>query len=520
MTASWTFDYRACTIEPLAHQKVGIEAIVRNPFFFLTDEMGAMKTAQAICAGLFLHVAQQITRVIVVCPSAVRSVWYDPVLGELKKHLWPEVSVEVVEYHRQIRRWSSGPPAMGPKPPLRFIITNYEFVRSEDRLPDLLKACTPQTLLILDESTSVKNAASKQFKACLAMRKKCGRVLLMTGTPIANNPLDLFAQGNLLSPSILECPYITYFKAYYAIEEPVIMRSGKAILNNRGRQVKKITGWQRQDELQQRFAPYVLRRLKSECLDLPPKLDPVTLVAALTPRTWAPYKSMRDDMVVALSSGDYSIAQQAITKLIRLAQITSGFIGGIEDLGFDDDEQRISVPLQEIGREKLDVLLEWLDLRLEENPSFKVLIGARFRFEVTRTIAALKERYPDMDLGEICGGQTRESRQRGVTLLDPRTAPKGPVAVVMTNAGSMGLNLTAASTFIRLSRDFSLYQSMQADDRIHRPGQTQAVSYYDIMAEGPKGQSTIDKVILQAIREKREIADMTAGAWVTALSKE
>jgi hypothetical protein len=176
--------------------------------------------------------------------------------------------------------------------------------------------------------------------------------------------------------------------------------------------------------------------------------------------------------------------------------------------------------VREIGRAKLDVFLAWLDTRLDENPSFKLVVGCRFRSELHRTAQEIAKLWPEVAVGKIYGSQPAAERTAAVRLLDPRTAPEGPAVVLMTSAGNLGINLTAAHTFIRLSRDFSLFQSLQADDRLHRIGQTEAVSYYDILAEGPMGQPTIDKIILQAVREKHDVAEWTASAWVRALTQD
>src|SRR5678816_1878583 len=97
-----TITYRSNT-EPYAHQLIGISKLTEMRYFALFDEMGAGKTKQVIDAAQILFEHNIIDRVIVVAPVAVRSVWYDPELGELKKHLWPDVPVWVTEYHARRR---------------------------------------------------------------------------------------------------------------------------------------------------------------------------------------------------------------------------------------------------------------------------------------------------------------------------------------------------------------------------------------------------------------------------------
>lgn len=81
----------------------------------------------------------------------------------------------------------------------------------------------------------------------------------------------------------------------------------------------------------------------------------------------------------------------------------------------------------------------------------------------------------------------------------------------------MGLNLTAAHTVVYLSNDYSLKTRLQSEDRVHRPGQRNVVSYFDVIAVGPNGQRTIDAAIVKALRDKNDLASWTTGAWVAAL---
>lgn len=522
-------DYSRCLRSPYNHQKVGIESLYKwndpdvgrvfGGCFALFDDMGAGKTFQVIISALSLFLDNYIDRVIVVAPAAVRSVWYDPDFGEIRKHSFPDVPKLVHEYHSKERMW--GDAKKGVKF-LHWIITNYEFVRAAPRLEELISYCDKRTLLVLDESSAVKSHRALQTKACIKLRAKCGRVVLLNGTPIANNPGDLYAQAKIMDPRILDCKDYFKFRARYAIMG--------------GYMQKQITGWRDLEDLQRRLKPYILRRLKEDCLDLPEKLDPVIHTVALTPASWKIYKAMRDDMVSWLNDSTVSTASQAIVKAMRLAQITSGFLGGIEELSLEEDfgaeNDSIGKPAedQEIGREKMDHFLDWLKDRLYDDPGFKVLVWCRFRSEIKRLYAEL-QKIPGLNTGLIWGGQKRGSysetekpaagsREEALRLLSPETAPKGPVVVLGTPAtGSMGLNLTAAHTVVYLSNDHSLKTRLQSEDRVHRPGQVHAVSYFDYVATGPEGQKTIDHLIIKSLQSKEALANWTISAWISALSE-
>lgn len=531
-----TLDFSLCQFSPFKHQREGVVKLVEESIVGLFDEMGAGKTKQVIDAAQFLFQMGVINQVIIICPAAVRSVWYHPEFGELKKHLWDNVSSIVYEYHASTKNWIHGKSLER----LQWVITNYDYVRDEDRRDYLMSISGPHTWIVLDESSYVKNHKADQTKSCLAIRRKCSRVTLLNGTPIANSPMDMYSQGQIMDPSILECGRGGYytFRNRYAITG--------------GFKNKQIVGFRNLDDLQRRFAPYVLRRLKKDCLDLPPKLDPITLFVPLSKESWKVYRDMRDEMVAWLDQQTVAVSAQAAVKAMRLAQITSGFIGGLE--GMPELEQMLmeeppdfipidgSVPeriwpegpiiqnekFRPVGREKLDFFLTWLDDRLAENPKFKLLVWCRFRPELDRLFQDLtttrvrgKLRYPTLTTAKLHGGQPKAEREIALRLLDPRTAPDGPALLAGTpSTGRMGFSLTAADTVVYLSNDYSLFTRLQSEDRVHRPGQTRPVSYFDIVATGPDGQRTIDHKVIQALHSKESMATFTTEAWRRILTEE
>jgi hypothetical protein len=249
------------------------------------------------------------------------------------------------------------------------------------------------------------------------------------------------------------------------------------------------------------------------------------------------YKEMRDELVVWLTQASVSQAPQAMTKIIRLAQMTSGFLGGVEAMEVEDhlvEAPKVVHAVQDISREKLDATLDWLDQRWHETPDLKVIIRSRFRPEMLRLERELRALYPHDDMclhepctcgalpvGMIIGGQKRQDREYALRLLDPRTMPAGRAVVIMSiGAGSLGLNLTGSHTMFSMSTDFSLKNRLQGDARIHRPGQTEPVWYGDLIATGPAGQKTVDHAVLAALATKNDLVNLTTSAWIEALTEE
>jgi len=549
---------------PPPHVRYGVEQIIANPYFLLADDMGGMKTAQTIISTQFLHEMDVIDRVIVVAPAAIRpKVWYDEDLGQLREQVWNDKRNTVSEYHQKVRAWSHGPKEARE---LRWIVTNYEFIRRESNLIELLRYCGPKTMLVLDESSAVRTWDSAQTEAIMRLRwrdnakgrpiwgvERCGRVLLLNGTPVAETPMDMFAQCNIMHPSILNCRYVTHFKGRYALQEAVLGYGGRPILSPHGKPVMKIASWTNLPDLQQRVAPYILRR-EAKDFGVDFALPPVGMDVALTNNTWKIYKEMRDNMVAWLTSG-VATAATAATKSMRLAQITSGFLGGIEDSGIDDLHEQVDdmaqlalsmgvefapgkldvlsnrppSEVQEVGREKLDFALEWHEGLLKRYPELKLVTWCRFVPELKRYLKEVVDKFPNMSVGAACGqkvldmveGSQKAEREYALRLLHPKTAPNGAVTVGATQGtGAMGLNFTACRTVLDMSYDFSPWKKKQGDSRFNRPGQTGPVSFFYLVATGPKGQKTIDHHIMLTRLGKANVNDLTVAGWVKMLTEE
>ena len=584
---------------PPPHVREGVKLVMAKPAFMIQDEMGGMKSAQTIIAAQFLWLDGVLDRVLVVSPASVRDVWYDQDVGQIALHSF--VPSRIVEVHTAMRSWDyadfnegSGRDlqarhdsilrsmggnglASGKAPAprrLEWLITNYEWLRTNHAMVG--PYCNARTLLVLDESAAVKNYKAEQAKACALLRSKCGRVLLLNGTPIANSPEDMFSQGNIMDKRILECRYVTEFRARYSVQTPVLTAGGRPLqVTTRGGkkiEVTKASAWVNLDDLQRRFAPYVVRRLTKDCLDLPGVLPPVALTVQLTPGSWRIYKEMRDELVALLESGNAAVTQHAATKVMRLAQITSGFVGGVTDAygdggfldfsadpdQFEDDEFLSSIswrgdgmvaqgsalpeePLdpvaapaqtQEIGREKLEATLDRIEDYYAEDPSLKILVWVRFIPELRRFLREAAKRFPAALIGSIAGesclegisefgGSVKTERKWSIGLLHPASAPKGPAIIGGTyGTGALGLNFTACHTVINMSYDYSYFKAVQSAARVARPGQTNVIRTTDVVATGPKGQQTIDHVVLKARLGKANLAEMTTAAWVKALKEE
>jgi hypothetical protein len=542
-------------LPPYAHQTEGIRRLIERVepeigrvlpgCFSLFDEPGAGKSKQVVDAALTLFHRGDIDTVIVVAPAYLRRlVWYHPELGELVKHLWNDSEALVSEYHgKDGKAWT-----WGDDPVLRWYITNYEYIRNADHLAGIMRYSGPKTLLVLDESSAIQTWNAQQTRAIIQLRKRCGWVWLLNGTP--GDAGALFSQAYAMDPRILGCSTWFHFRARYAIIAEGHLAGGA--------KYKYILGWRHQhrpssngnmpccelspdhrihaagpnvEEIQAKMAPYVLRRLKADCMDLPPKLPPTTLEAVLTKETWKVYKEIQEDFITWLDANAHATAAQAGVRAMRLSQVTAGFLGGVQSEkpchcvdGIPDPEcmdcdgggiAYADEPPRRIGTEKIDLLSKWL---LDQgDPRIKLIVWCRFRFELRCYYEVLENR--GYAIGQILGGQRKDEREEAVRLLDPRFTPPAPVIVLgIPSAGGLGLSMVAAHQMIYASPYPSARIRTQSEDRIHRPGQIYPVWYGDFAATGPKGEPTVDHVMIAAQRQRLNVAEWTASAWRKRLS--
>ena len=492
-------DYALTRSAPFPHQIIDTRSVLEKPAYVLGLEMGLGKSRIVIDAACHLSREKKIDAVLVVCPAPARSVWLDPdpVLGEFVKWAWESVPYDLREYHAK-------KPLPSASSKLQVVVTNPEFVRRDERLKPLLAwVASRRVMLIVDESWQYQNPRSQQTKALVKLGRAARRVYLLNGTLGAYE--HVYSQLQILPVNIFDCRNFFSWRARYCVLG--------------GFQNKKIVSYQNTDDFDRRTAPYVVRRLTRDCLDLPP-VSRTQIDARLTPETWAHYTAMRDELVTWLSQNEVCTAEQAGVRVMRLAQITAGFLGGVRATELQLLTDEIALPqdsLREIGREKLDALTEWLQSHWAED---KALIFTRFRADVERTASSLLEVYPSVKVSVIYGSQKPAEREAAKRLLAPGGDPAPAIVVGNAASGGAGLNFAASNLCVFLANDFSLKTRLQAEGRVDRPGQTRPVTYVDVIASGPNGEPTIDRTIVAALRRKQNLSDLTARAWRDLLQQE
>jgi SNF2 family DNA or RNA helicase len=491
-------DWSRCKYPPFDHQIAGVVSLIKCPTFGLLDEMGAGKTKQIIDTACFLYEDKKIDVVVIVCPAQVKDVWIHPKFSQIIEHAF--VPGRINEFTSSTDSLSSSDKG------LIWVVTSVELLRNMTHVKSLVKLLKGRKFwCVVDESSTISNPRASQTKGCMVLGRAATRRTILNGTPIGNSPLNLYSQFEFLDPMILG------FRNYYTFRNRHAKMGG--YMN------KQVVGFYDLEDIQKKIKPFVLRRLKRDCMDLPPRIDLPVREVKLSAATWAKYVQMREEFVAYLGDFDtVSTVTTAPVKALRLAQMCSGFLGGVLDSESESDET-LTV---EISRELTDNFLANLEYRLSIDPNYKLIVWCRFRPEIARLKKMVTEMFPDMTVKVLQGGMNRKDRDEARGLFHPDAPdPPGPALLIgQPQAGRFGLNFTKCSNVDRLSTDYSYLTWSQSNDRVDRPGQKFTMSFQDYLVVGPKGERTVSGIIHKALRTHAEVASWTCSKWVEEIMKE
>lgn len=483
-------DWSRCKLPPFEHQVEGVYSLLRHEYFGLLDEMGSGKTKQIIDTACFLYEAKEIDAVLIVCPAQVKDVWAHVQYSQIIEHSWVRGIIhEFTSRSTKLPDQSKG---------LLWVVVSVELLRQNSHVGTLASLLRGRKFwMVVDESSTISNHKAEQTKGALALGPRACRRSILNGTPIGNSILNLYSQFAFLDPRILG------FKNFYAF------RNHHATMG--GYMNRQVTAYHNIEELQNKIKPYVLRRTK-DLLNIPPKIPAPLIEVRLSKSSWEKYISMREDFVAYLnSSDDMSVVTTAPVKSLRLSQICSGFLGGLEDIDGDGPTRTV-----EIGSELTDAFLDGFEWRLNTNENFKLIVWCRFRPEIARLERRVRERFPSVRVQVLQGGLSKSARNDAVTFFHPDAPdPKGPALLIgQPQAGRFGLNFTKCSNVDYLSNDHSLLNRKQSEDRVHRPGQKFQCLIQDYVVVGPNRERTVSGMILKSLRNNDEMAKWTCAKWV------
>jgi SNF2 family DNA or RNA helicase len=284
----------------------------------------------------------------------------------------------------------------------------------------------------------------------------------LTGSPMPHSPLDAYAQYRFLDPTIFGTSF-TRFRSRYAIMG--------------GFQGHEIKGYQHEDELNEKFYS-IAYRVGREAIELPEAIHE-TRTCVLEPSALKIYKELEHDCFTALREDTTITPANALTKLLRLQQVTSGVVK-------DDDGV-----LQEVSKAKGELLADIMEDLPTHEP---VVVFARFQADLDTIRRVCEEQ--GRKYGELSG------RARDGLTSDSTMSPDIDVIGVQIQSGGVGIDLTRAAYCIYLSLGYSLGDYEQSLARCHRPGQTRTTFFYHLITEG-----TVDEKVYKALDERRDVVE-------------
>jgi SNF2 family DNA or RNA helicase len=345
--------------------------------------------------------------------------------------------------------------------PESVFLLNYEYLSP---LRDALLRRRFRTL-VFDESTMVKNPRAKRTRAATKLADHAEHVYILTGTCMANAPLDVFCQFRLLGKDVLDDNYYRF-------------RDTFAIINHY-RGFPEVIGYRDLDVIQDRLADFSFVRLKSECLDLPPKTFEERRVDLLSEQRKL-YDQVKEELLSEFEESPFS-TPLAITKMLRLSQIIGGH------LTTDDGETKTFPSAKE--QELVHIV--------EEAQPQKVVVWCRFRHEIRRVNTLLQQYHPVVLHGDV------SVKDRGKRIESFQENDKTRVLISQIQVGKFGLTLTAGTIAVYYSKTYSLEDYLQSQDRIHRIGQQLPVTIINLNATG-----TLDVTLQTALQKKQEFSSL------------
>lgn len=506
-----SFPYKT---QPRDHQRKALQATAVKPFFALTMEQGTGKTKVVIDTASALHMQGKITGLLVVAPNTVHRQW---VTIEIPKHM-PEITdyaalpwTGKAGQNRKIKAAMADLLESGPA--LRVLTVNYEALRSKDCVDFISKFLkSHKVLFVLDEAHRIKNPSAKTTRAILKLGEKAAYRRILTGTPVARSPLDVYAPYQFLSDSILRYPTFSAFRAQHAVLLPPthpLVRSQLEKMRLRGKpayagSISIIATdsdgkpkYKNLEQLQAKLQPYTFRVLKKDCLDLPPKVYAVRHVA-LHPLQEAAIAKLR--ALVTMGANSVEEASGVISPMVAVLyyqQILCGVIP--EPLRKFYGDAPILFPEPAVNP-RMAALLDEL-----EEVTNKAIIWCRFTHDIVSITAALKALYGEESTAAFYGEVSPTQREEIMAKFQDRS---GPLRWFVGNpqAGGTGLTLTAAEDVIYYSNSFKFLDRLQSEDRCHRIGTVGSVRYLDLVVP-----DSVDEHILRANEAKMDLADAITG---------
>ena len=445
--------------KPFEHQKRAFEFVMHR---FENDggaallvEMGCGKSLISVAVAGELFNERRIRNLLIVCPLSICGVWEE----EFSKFADFDYNLKILK--GSLEKKAEALCSLQGRA-LQIAVINYE---SAWRIERQIKNWHPD-MIICDESHKIKSHNIAASKSLHKLGEKTRYKLILTGTAITNKAIDIFSQYKFLEPTIFGKSFYTFRNRYfdmvgYGNHTPVLKESMK-------------------DELRNKIHSIAFVAKKSECLDLPETTEIIRKVE-LEPYAMNTYKHLVRDSFAELKNSEITVTN-VLTKILRLSQLTGGFLG-------DDEGKKV----HQISKAKLNALEDIIDDVTSSGK--KLVIMARFipEIDAIKKLLVKKNLSFSVITGDVKNRADEISKfQNDVDVL---------VFLGQIATAGLGITLTASSTMVFYSLDYSMSNFEQAKARIHRTGQKENCTYIYLIAA-----NTVDEKIMKALKNKVNLA--------------
>lgn len=525
------------------HQKKAFAFIEDKNVFALFMEMGTGKSKVVVEKTCALYRKGEIDCILLISPNAVKPQWVEeqfPIHYPNKDwngYIWDGANT--------VRSRDAFMKGLTDKTRLFVMSTNVEAYQS-DSIDIYVKALLKERRLfvVIDESARIKNGRRKPVRGKRAGAKRTNKILdffanvkhkaILTGTPTPRNPFDLWSQFEFLRKDFFERDYF-YFTHHYGIlmqkstqegkrytttldeksydivksrlkkviedegqlsphrVEEVALRSGMSVKDILTiHHMQQYSGYKNLKELKERISTITFFINKKDCLDLPDKVYE-TLYCEMGKEQARIYKDLKKQMFTEYMDKELTVTTKMVLAM-RLQMITGGifpYMERIVDLDLDDAEfdTTTKYSVMEDGC-KIKVLID--DLEDVPDDVF-IIVWAQFRGEIDLIVSELRS-----------AGYTSESYYGGSKDEVIDRFKQGEFRILVANPlkGGEGLNLQIATIHYFYSNSFKADSRLQAEDRSHRIGQTNKVTYKDLVCRG-----TVDEHVHKVLKRKGDLID-------------
>lgn len=458
--------------KPWDHQQRAYEFLVDLNFnAYLGMKMGTGKTLVALNAVADLRPA----KILVLCPKPVISVWKSEALKHLPDNTVDVCALEVGGSIRKAEQLAIQAMHSDLKNKQFMCVVNYESFWRDDVISEIYNH--KWDMLICDEAHVLKNHMGVASKAVFRLSKMINHKILLSGTPIPNAIHDVLGQYRIIDIGMFGGTITGFRSEYYEMNQFHVndpkSKTGK-------RKVQTVESVKNQDQFNELMNLMTFIVGKEAIPDLP-EYTHQKRVVDIGKKSWKNYIELEEEFTTFVNNEEVT-AMNVLSKLVKLQQITSGFLPIQKPGGNQVRHKTINDAKQKALKAELDTL------RGE-----KVVVFARFHHDID----VIKKTCRELGL------RAAEKSGRRDDMDSDQFPPGYDVLVAQLRSGGTGLNLADSCYAIYWNVWYSLFEYDQSLSRIHRGGQKRKVTYIHLLAK-----DTIDEVIYQALEDKQEIIDV------------